>query len=442
MEIDGKNYNFKEAKTEINFDDLGLHDSKLKSIFDRFDLNKDGKLSSEEQKHAFSIFTGFDNTNGVADSNLSDDEIKEGLLSLPKEIRISVEAMKDFIIKLNNLAQGKSVASNIKDRIHEMSFSNTATIASLNEIDSNNVLEVIEEYKNLAPKKSLASAVDDELGLNIDDVKKYICKQLVTRAKEAGIKDAYYSQYMEIDNIKKLNKFIDVTVEKIKAKEAENIQNNFAKPIPKTKAEICEAAYEKWRGKNAFKNSPLKIDFFEKLYDVMELLNVKQLNPSRSDGKVEKSANINNETDKEKLFDQFVAIFAGEAQLNPKSVFHGKINYYGLFQVDAPTLKGIIKWSRKHPDVPGMQNIDAKMTVNKFIKLTGVQQLDYLIAYIGSSKEGSHISEEEEMSPAKIWSMIKLPNLPEDNPDKLARRNKTIQQKVNATDSIVGKYCQ
>ncbi len=63
---------------------MGVQDSKLKNIFDYFDLNKDGKLSGNELAKAFGAFTSMDNSDGVADSKLSDDEIKMGILAFPK----------------------------------------------------------------------------------------------------------------------------------------------------------------------------------------------------------------------------------------------------------------------------------------------------------------------------------------------------------------------
>lgn len=193
------------------------------------------------------------------------------------------------------------------------------------------------------------------------------------------------------------------------------------------KKEICTKLCVKW--KKAFKDSPLQQSFFEKLYDVIDQLNVKV--PADKWNKEKYSS------PKEQAMDEVIAIFACEACLNPKTVSSGKPPYYGLFQLAG--LDAVNQYAKSHPEEPGMKKIIANaktMTMSKFRNLTGEEQLDYLIAHVGASREGSKMDPDKEITPAKLWSMIKLPNLPENNPTKKARREKTVRQKENAIDSV------
>lgn len=193
------------------------------------------------------------------------------------------------------------------------------------------------------------------------------------------------------------------------------------------KKEICTKLCTKW--KKAFNNTPLQQSFFEKLYDVIDQLNVKI-----PEDKWDKSKYS---SPKEQAMDEVIAIFACEGRLDPRTVSSSKPPYYGLFQL--ADLKTVNKYAASHPEEPGMNKIIANattMTMSKFRNLSGEEQLDYLIAYVGASREGSHINPDEAITPAKLWSMIKLPNLPEDNPTKKARREKTIIQKEKAIDTV------
>lgn len=194
------------------------------------------------------------------------------------------------------------------------------------------------------------------------------------------------------------------------------------------KAMLCKKMQQKWC--NAFKGSPLKTEFFTKLYDVMKTLNVK-IDEAAWDK--EKYA-----SPEEQAMDEVIAIFAGESRLNPKTIgkVKGASTFYGLFQLSKQGLGVVKQWAKEHPEVAGMKNIKQNMTLQAFRNLKGEQQLDYLIAYIGASREASNIDENEELTPAKLWSMIKLPNLDENNPKKKARRERTIVQKQDSIQAI------
>ncbi len=181
------------------------------------------------------------------------------------------------------------------------------------------------------------------------------------------------------------------------------------------KAEVCKKMYEKWSAK--FSKSPLKQDFYEKLYDVIETLNVK-IPESEWDRE-------NYSSPKEQAMDEVIAIFAGESQLNPRCK-NGIYN--GLFQLANPGLTEAKRWSKDNPDVPGMKNISDNMTITKFRNSSGELQLDYLVAYIGKCKEYSKIGKDESITPGQLWAMIKYPFK--------GKNNKLIQQKTDSISNV------
>lgn len=187
-----------------------------------------------------------------------------------------------------------------------------------------------------------------------------------------------------------------------------------------SKSEICKKMYVKWGTK--FKSSNVNQAFFEKLYDTLDILKV-EISEKSWDKK-------NYSSPKEEAFEKVIAIFAGESQLNSRKIgYVGKeATFFGLFQLSSDGLGAAKKWASVHPEVKGMKNIKSNMTLSKYRNLSASQQLDYLVAFIGASREASKISPKEKLSPAKLWSMIKLPNLNENIPSKKDRRNRSVIQ--------------
>lgn len=181
------------------------------------------------------------------------------------------------------------------------------------------------------------------------------------------------------------------------------------------KTELCRKMYNKWSSK--FLKSPLKQDFYEKVYDIINTLNVKV--PKESWDKNEYSS------PQEQAMDEVIAIFAGESELNPQ---RKNGIYNGLFQLAAPGLKEAKAWAKKNPNVSGMDNISDSMTITKFRNSSGSLQLDYLIAYIGKCKEYSKIDKDESITPGQLWAMIKYPFK--------GKNNKLVQQKTNAINNV------
>lgn len=200
---------------------------------------------------------------------------------------------------------------------------------------------------------------------------------------------------------------------------AKNVRAEAAKA--KERAEVAGKMQEKWGKK--FSASPLKGDFYEKVWVIMEELNIAV--PEKSWNK-ERYA-----SPEEQAFDEVIAIFAGEAGLVPS-----KKNgiYHGLFQANADCLSTIKDYAKKHPDEKGMSNIRQDMTTAKFLTLNGKDQLDYLIAFIKvtKGKDWSKIPEGESITPAQLWAMIKLPATG-NNPKYINAKVKAINEifKVN-----------
>ncbi len=96
----------------VNAQDVEKKDtSKLRLIFGNFDLNGDGKLNAAELARAFDYFSSFDAEEGVANGDLSNDELNTGAqqlsetLGLDTKNRIKAKDIKKFIKKLMDLTK-------------------------------------------------------------------------------------------------------------------------------------------------------------------------------------------------------------------------------------------------------------------------------------------------------------------------------------------------
>lgn len=94
-------------------------------------------------------------------------------------------------------------------------LTNKKTLAVLKQIKPDNVAYVVKEYERLT-HEPLAKAIDGELGLDIDTVKTYICKNLVAQAKVLGLTDISENDYKDIDDVHKLSQWIDNVSAKIR----------------------------------------------------------------------------------------------------------------------------------------------------------------------------------------------------------------------------------
>ena len=203
----------------------------------------------------------------------------------------------------------------------------------------------------------------------------------------------------------------DTQVKEVHLKELSKLEEK----INRSKQDLCKKMYDKWSAK--FPKSPLKQDFYEKLYDVIETLNV-TIPESAWDKE-------NYSSLKEQIMDEVIAIFAGKSQLNPKSK---NSIYNGIFQLATPGLKEAKSWAQKNPNVSGMENISNDMTITKFRNSSGTLQLDYLVAYIGKCKEYSKIGADESITPGQLWAMIKYPFK--------GKNSKLIQQKTDSISNV------
>ena len=269
----------------------------------------------------------------------------------------------------------------------------------------------------------------------INSIKYYIKKEVNNTNQSASeIGDKWYSDILNLENNnsktnaklaaekeKQLIPLIEHTdalyvnnTNEVIACKTENIKIYTAGDIDPQQEKIVSDMYEKWSG--IFKNSPLDKDFFDKLYNVIKELNCEikdsDYNPAYYESKTEQT------------MDEVIAIMAGESKLNPKSK-NGQ--YRGLFQLAAPGLKDLKKWAAKNKDFFGMKNIK-DININEFAMLSGAEQLDYLVAYIGKAKEYSRIQKNASITPGQLWAMIKYPFKGQQNSSITAQKSKAIKK--------------
>lgn len=227
----------------------------------------------------------------------------------------------------------------------------------------------------------------------------------------------------------------------IKSYRPVNETGKVIKKAPKalTKKEIVAGLSNKWQKK--FPNSPLKQDFYDKLYDLIKKLNCtikdKDFKPEEYSSK------------EEQTMDEVIAIFAGEAQLDPKSTkiaytkdsktgAKKQITYYGLFQLaedgltdvknlatapaDSALSKRVTNEGIKKED---LKNINKELKISEFVKLSGTQQLDYLLGYMTNSKCYSKLAGKS-ITPEQFWTMVKLP-FQGQNTKEVAKKDQAIE---------------
>ena len=108
-------------------------------------------------------------------------------------------------------AEAAKQAEKIRNQISGASI-NDNTIGLIASVDRENIAYVVQEYQ----KKygvSLAKDIDDEWGLDINDVKKYVCPKLKAQMDELGIK--LTKNYTEINTLKGLEQWIKIASEEI-----------------------------------------------------------------------------------------------------------------------------------------------------------------------------------------------------------------------------------
>lgn len=198
--------------------DISTLSASVQSSASIFDINHNNILDSEELDKFLDSFSKAD-----TDSNkkLSDAEINAKFNSLNSSFKkVSTKNKKQLLTEVYS----KVLAQEIKSQIDGLSIA-SRTENRLKKINSDNVYDVLKEYRRISPNESLASAIDNELNLNISHVKEYICKPLKEKAWKAGITNI--GNYESISDIKKINVYIRMLEKKIKeATEPVFFQNN------------------------------------------------------------------------------------------------------------------------------------------------------------------------------------------------------------------------
>lgn len=274
--------------------------------------------------------------------------------------------------------------------------------------------KIVKDYKLTGIELSVFLAECKESGIEVEKEPWYVkCKSKIDEQLQSL--KSYVSNHQVAQRDAVHNYKADVTPVDGVTKKQVNSASKAEDNANYSKEEICRKMCAKWNAK--FKNTSLNQGFYEKLYDVIDVLHVK-IPESKLDRK-------NYSSEKEQAMDEILAIFAGESRLNPACK---KGIYNGLFQLATPGLIDAKLWAKKNPDVPGMKNISKGMTISKFRNSSGQLQLDYLVAYIGKCKEYSKIGKNESISPGQLWAMIKYPFK--------GRNKRLIEQKTDSISNV------
>ncbi len=283
----------------------------------------------------------------------------------------------------------------------------------------NDSLIDINDWKNFAQKNGFSGIeINKYQTLTTKEAEQLIRQNLQMHSHcyqgQMDLVDLWFSNLMEQDIKRTLEQPNDATAvnRTISPKQAIPMLGNEDKGTHKLEAKIklklkqdilknkvVNNMYKKWSSAAQLKDSPLKKEFYDKLYDVIKVLNC-------TIPDTDWNRNTYN-TKEEQVMDEVIAILAGESNLNPKQ--DSNPPFIGLFQLKNCGLVEIKAWAKKHPDFYGMNNINQNLSMSGFKKISGEEQLDYLVAFIGKTKEYSKIKENEFITPAQLWAMIKGP---------------------------------
>lgn len=177
-----------------------LHDKNdIASIFN--DVDKDCKDGISEDE-----WTDFQNKiDQNKDGFISENEIKEA--GYDKTI------FNKFMQTLDAAAEAKLLADKLYYQIHGVSLYNK-TEKLLQKINPENIITVLNDYSD-RKGSTLPQDIINEIGLDINTVKQYVCKPLTIKAKELGVSGIYFGDYFKIQDINKLNKWIENATNKV-----------------------------------------------------------------------------------------------------------------------------------------------------------------------------------------------------------------------------------
>ena len=279
--------------------------------------------------------------------------------------------------------------------------------------------------------------------ISIFNAEKSIAYYLRREAKNGGnindIGEKWFNMLIEPEEESKFDKSLKVygnsavtgdileenTYEKADVTKVDKTNLLMAQQLDKTTRSICTSTkdlskdyivdnmYKKWKG--SFVNSNLGRDFYEKLYDVIDILHCE------IDKKDFKAENYNGSI-KAQTMDEVIAILACESSLNSKS---RNYIYRGIFQLDENSLKTVKFFAKKY----NISGIKQNIGIEGFAKISGAEQLNYLIAHVAFGREASGLSQDEKITPSQLWAIIKKP--------KYGQKGGTLaQQKASAINKV------
>ena len=192
-------------------------------------------------------------------------------------------------------------------------------------------------------------------------------------------------------------------------KKVKNFRKALGLPQYDSKEYITDKMYQKWSTRS---NTNLDKSFYEKLYDIIKKL---KCSIDEKDFDTDKYHSTIEQT-----MDEVIAIFEVEAGLNSRTK-NGIYN--GIFQLDEKSLKTIQQFSDKYK----IDNVDKKISIEQFRELSGDKQLDYLVGHIAYALKSGNFSKDNNLTPEKLWAMIKMPNKWKNNETLITNKKNIIK---------------
>ncbi len=231
-------------------------------------------------------------------------------------------------------------------------------------------------------------------------------------------KDYFKLQNAKLKNqaaLKKVDEYIALEKEEIKKKKIQH-------------EEIVKKLSNSWG--NTFKVNDREnfSAFIEKLYQAVEMLNIKKTNDGTTKETFQPSEKY--PTIEDKIVDEMCGAFAYESKFSTRAISDDKL-YYGIFQFSQVGLNDVNKKLSNNLLDIGDIKLKPLKKIKDFVNLSRIEQIDYMIAYVKDCKQYySKIGENEPISPKQMYAMWYLPSKGKDSVE-MQKRMGIINTKLN-----------
>ena len=159
----------------------------------------------------------------ISDSTRSDKKVKEKKEYFSKltealngGIVQSEDTIQIYSYKLNGKIkttanENEKIAGKIYEQINRINFFNTNTQKELQKINSDNVLEIINEYDKISPNQTLLEAIIEKCSTDENAGKEYLIKPLIEQAKKSELQKII--DLNSINNNQQLTREFNVLIE-------------------------------------------------------------------------------------------------------------------------------------------------------------------------------------------------------------------------------------